>query len=199
MLGENGTGKTTFIRMMAGKLDPDEGNADIPTLNISYKPQKISPKSEKTVQQMLHEKIRDAYVHPQFVADVMKPLNMQDLMDQEVQNLSGGELQRVALALCLGKPADVYLIDEPSAYLDSEQRLVAAKLIKRFILHAKKTGFIVEHDFIMATYLADRVIVFEGQPSVNTKACSPQSLLTGMNKFLQQLEITFRRDPENYR
>ena len=148
MLGENGTGKTTFIRMMAGKLDPDEGNADIPTLNISYKPQKISPKSEKTVQQMLHEKIRDAYVHPQFVADVMKPLNMQDLMDQEVQNLSGGELQRVALALCLGKPADVYLIDEPSAYLDSEQRLVAAKLIKRFILHAKKTGFIVEHDFI---------------------------------------------------
>lgn len=199
MLGENGTGKTTFIRMMAGKLDPDEGNADIPTLNISYKPQKISPKSEKTVQQMLHEKIRDAYVHPQFVADVMKPLNMQDLMDQEVQNLSGGELQRVALALCLGKPADVYLIDEPSAYLDSEQRLVAAKLIKRFILHAKKTGFIVEHDFIMATYLADRVIVFEGTPSVNTKACSPQSLLTGMNKFLQMLEITFRRDPENYR
>ena len=199
MLGENGTGKTTFIRMMAGKLDPDEGNADIPTLNISYKPQKISPKSEKTVQQMLHEKIRDAYVHPQFVADVMKPLNMQDLMDQEVQNLSGGELQRVALALCLGKPADVYLIDEPSAYLDSEQRLVAAKLIKRFILHAKKTGFIVEHDFIMATYLADRVIVFEGTPSVNTKACSPQSLLTGMNKFLQMLEITFRRDPENWR
>ena len=199
MLGENGTGKTTFIRMMAGKLDPDEGNADIPTLNISYKPQKISPKSEKTVQQMLHEKIRDSYVHPQFVTDVMKPLNMQDLMDQEVQNLSGGELQRVALALCLGKPADVYLIDEPSAYLDSEQRLIAAKLIKRFILHAKKTGFIVEHDFIMATYLADRVIVFEGQPSVNTKACSPQSLLTGMNKFLQQLEITFRRDPENYR
>lgn len=199
MLGENGTGKTTFIRMMAGKLDPDEGNADIPTLNISYKPQKISPKSEKTVQMMLHEKIRDSYVHPQFVTDVMKPLKMEQLMDQEVQNLSGGELQRVALALCLGKPADVYLIDEPSAYLDSEQRLVAAKLIKRFILHAKKTGFIVEHDFIMATYLADRVIVFEGQPSVTTKANSPQSLLTGMNKFLEQLQITFRRDPENYR
>ena len=53
-------------------------------------------------------------------------------MEQEVQNLSGGELQRVALALCLGKPADVYLIDEPSAYLDSEQRLVAAKVIKRY-------------------------------------------------------------------
>merc|ERR1711899_719083 len=129
----------------------------------------------------------------------MKPLNMEALMDLEVINLSGGELQRVAITLALGKPADVYLIDEPSAYLDSEQRLHAAKVIKRFILHAKKTGFIVEHDFIMATYLADRVIVFEGTPSINTKACSPQSLLTGMNKFLEQLQITFRRDPNNYR
>lgn len=57
----------------------------------------------------------------------------------------------------------------------------------------------VEHDFIMATYLADRVVVFEGQPSVKTLANSPQTLLTGMNKFLQSLEITFRRDPSNFR
>lgn len=199
LLGENGTGKTTFIRMMAGKLEPDTGSGDIPVLNISYKPQKISPRQERTVQMLLHEKIRDAYVHPQFNADVMKPLRIEELMDQEVGNLSGGELQRVALTVCLGKPADVYLIDEPSAYLDSEQRLVAAKVIKRFILHAKKTGFIVEHDFIMATYLADRVIVFDGTPSVNTKACTPQSLLTGMNKFLEHLQITFRRDPTNFR
>lgn len=102
-------------------------------LHISYKPQKISPKSQGLVRQLLHEKIRDAYIHPQFMTDVMKPLKIEDIMDQEVQNLSGGELQRVALALCLGKPADVYLIDEPSAYLDSEQRLVAAKVIKRFV------------------------------------------------------------------
>lgn len=129
----------------------------------------------------------------------MKPLKIDDIIDQEVQNLSGGELQRVALVLCLGKPADVYLIDEPSAHLDSEQRLVAAKVIKRYILHAKKTAFVVEHDFIMATYLADRVIVFEGQPSRETEAHSPQALLAGMNRFLEMLGITFRRDPNNYR
>jgi len=199
LLGENGTGKTTFIRMMAGRLAPDEESGEIPSLNISYKPQKISPKSQGTTRQLLHEKIRDSYIHPQFMADVMRPLKIDDIIDQEVQNLSGGELQRVAMTLCLGKPADVYLIDEPSAYLDSEQRLVAAKVIKRFILHAKKTGFVVEHDFIMATYLADRVIVFEGTPSVSTKANTPQSLLGGMNKFLEQLQITFRRDPNNFR
>jgi len=199
LLGENGTGKTTFIRMMAGRLEPDEGSGEVPSLNISHKPQKISPKSQGTTRQLLHDKIRDAYVHPQFVADVMRPLKIDDIIDQEVQNLSGGELQRVAMALCLGKPADVYLVDEPSAYLDSEQRLVAAKVIKRFILHAKKTGFVVEHDFIMATYLADRVIVFEGRPSIECTANTPQSLLGGMNKFLQQLKITFRRDPNNFR
>jgi len=198
MLGENGTGKTTFIRMMAGILKPDN-DQDIPPLNVSYKPQKISPKSQGTVRLLLHSKIRDAYIHPQFITDVLKPLQIERLFDQEVQNLSGGELQRVALTICLGKPADVYLIDEPSAYLDSEQRLHAAKVIKRFILHAKKTGFVVEHDFIMATYLADRVIVFDGTPSVDTRANTPQSLLSGMNSFLESLCITFRRDPENFR
>ncbi|XP_039259206.2 ATP-binding cassette sub-family E member 1-like [Styela clava] len=198
MLGENGTGKTTLIRMLAGRLSPDSGD-QVPTLNISHKPQKISPKSQGTVRQLLHSKIPSAYIHPQFVADVMKPLMIEAIIDQEIQNLSGGERQRVAITLCLGKPADVYLIDEPSAYLDSEQRIVAAKVIKRFILHAKKTAFVVEHDFIMATYLADRVIVFDGVPSIKTTANSPQNLLLGMNKFLASLKITFRRDPNNYR
>merc|ERR1712151_1487121 len=112
---------------------------------------------------------------------------------------SGGELQRVALVLCLGKPADIYLIDEPSAYLDVEQRVVAARVLKRFIMSARKTAFVVEHDFIMATYLADRVIVYEGQPGIHCIASAPVSLLQGMNTFLKQLEITFRRDPTNFR
>merc|ERR1719331_2882973 len=105
-------------------------------------------------------------------------MKIDDIIDQQVKHLSGGELQRVALCLSMGMPADIYLIDEPSAYLDSEQRIVAAKVIKRFILHAKKTGFIVEHDFIMATYLADRVIVYEGSPAKDCCANTPTSLLT---------------------
>jgi len=199
MLGQNGTGKTTFIKMLAGQLKSDVEDAQVPELNVSYKPQKISPKFPGTVRQLLHKKIKDTFLHPQFVTDVTKPLNLEAIIDQVVTNLSGGELQRVAICLCLGQPADIYLIDEPSAYLDSEQRIIAAKVIKRFILHAKKTGFVVEHDFIMATYLADRVVVYDGQPSVDCTANTPQSLLTGMNAFLKSLDITFRRDPTNYR
>jgi len=199
LLGQNGTGKTTLIRMLAGLMKPDDEEIEVPELNVSYKPQKISPKFPGTVRMLLHKKIRDTFMHPQFNTDVAKPMMLEPLLDQEVQHLSGGELQRVAVVLALGQPADIYLIDEPSAYLDSEQRIVAAKVIKRFIMHAQKTGFVVEHDFIMATYLADRVVVYTGTPSVKCCATRPQNLLTGMNEFLKLLEITFRRDPSNYR
>lgn len=199
MLGENGTGKTTFIRMLAGLLKPDDESVDMPALNVSYKPQKISPRFEGSVRSLLYSKIKDNWQHPQFMTDVTKPMNIDPLLDQEVKHLSGGELQRVALVLALGKPADIYLIDEPSAYLDSEQRIVAAKMIKRFILHSKKTAFIVEHDFIMSSYLADRVVVYEGDPGRDCVALSPVQLVSGMNRFLKALEITFRRDPTNFR
>lgn len=198
MMGENGTGKTTFCKMLAGALKPDDGKK-IPPMNISMKPQKITPKFTGTVRQLFFKKIKAAFLSPQFQTDVYKPLKMDDFIDQEVQNLSGGELQRVAIVLALGIPADIYLIDEPSAYLDSEQRIIAARVIKRFIMHSKKTAFVVEHDFIMATYLADRVIVFDGQPSKKSRANTPESLLTGCNKFLKNLDVTFRRDPNTYR
>lgn len=81
--------------------------------------------------ELFYAKVREAFTHPQFQTDVVRPLDLEQVMDQPVQVLSGGELQRVALIVALGKPAQIYLIDEPSAYLDAEQRIAASKVIKR--------------------------------------------------------------------
>ena len=201
LLGENGTGKTTLVRMLSGdkKCPPNEKEFEIPELAVSYKPQTIAPKYPGTVIELLQDKLKEVITHQSFISEVVKPLGVQTLYDNEVQKLSGGELQRVALVLALGKKANVYLIDEPSAYLDSEQRIIAAKVMKRFVLNANKSAFVVEHDFIMATYMADRVIVYEGIPAVNTTATAPRPMIEGMNAFLKMMNITFRRDNETYR
>lgn len=194
MLGENGMGKTTFLRQII-----EFGQKLYPDLLFSYKPQKISPKYKGTVLELFRSKIGSSFYDSQFQTDVLKPLAIDDIIDNKVNKLSGGELQRVAIVLCLGVKANIYLIDEPSAYLDSEQRLIVAKIIRRFIFKTKTTAFIVEHDFIMSNYLADRVIVYEGVPGIHSVANSPQDLLSGMNKFLRSVDITYRRDYNNYR
>lgn len=199
MLGENGTGKSTMIHILAGILKPDDEDTEMPSLSISIKPQKIAPKFDGSVRSLLDLKLKTTWNSPIFKTEVFKPLDIEPLLDNNVQTLSGGELQRVALTLALGKPCDIYLIDEPSAYLDSEQRLIASKVIKRWVLNSKRAAFVVEHDFIMASYLADKVIVFDGTPAKDTFCTAPEGLVSGMNRFLQMLEITFRRDPANFR
>ena len=199
VLGQNGTGKTTMIKMLAGLVKPDEADVEMPKLNISYKPQTIAPKFEGTVRDLLYTKLSTVWEAPLFKTEVIHPLDIESLLDNEVQTLSGGELQRVAIVLALAKPCDIYLIDEPSAYLDSEQRIMCAKVMKRWILNTKRAAFIVEHDFIMATYLADKVIVFDGEPAKAAFCTTPEGLVSGMNRFLKLMDITFRRDPTNFR
>lgn len=199
MLGQNGTGKTTLIKMLAGVIKPDDTSIDMPKLNVSYKPQTIAPKFEGTVRDLMYTKLADVWQNSLFKTEVLIPLDIESLLDNDVQTLSGGELQRVAIVLALAKPCDIYLIDEPSAYLDSEQRVRASKVMKRWIINSKRSAFIVEHDFIMATYLADKVIVFDGIPAKESYCTSPEGLVSGMNKFLKLMDITFRRDPSNFR
>eukprot|EP00767_Chilomastix_cuspidata_P000483 gnl/Chilomastix_cuspidata/112.p1 GENE.gnl/Chilomastix_cuspidata/112~~gnl/Chilomastix_cuspidata/112.p1 ORF type:complete len:635 (+),score=349.09 gnl/Chilomastix_cuspidata/112:120-2024(+) len=199
LVGQNGCGKSTLIRMLIGLVKPAEEDVTMPKLSASYKPQTIAPSWESTVEDLLQSKLKGNHLHPMFQSDIMKPLDMEPLMDRFVQNLSGGELQRTAITLALGKPANVYLLDEPSAYLDSEQRLNTAKAIKRFIMHSRRTAFIVEHDFLMTIYMADRIIVYSGRPGAECTAHAPQPLVKGMNQFLRDVSVTFRRDMTNLR
>lgn len=204
MLGQNGTGKSTFLKLLAGRLRADDADGTdgvhgVHGRTVSYKPQAIRPSFRGTVRELVHGALRGAHAAPQFASDVMAPLRMDALMDRTVHTLSGGELQRVALTLCLGKPAELYLIDEPSAYLDSEQRVLAAKVIQRHMRHTRAAAFVVEHDLIMAAYLADRVMTYTGEPGVAATAHTPRDVVDGMHAFLRDLDVTLRRDPETHR
>ena len=116
MLGENGTGKTTFVRLFAGE-EPDIP-ADKLNMALSLKPQTISPKFPGTVRMLLLKQIKAAFMHAQFQSDVVKPMDIGNIIDQEAKTLSCGELQRITIVLALGKPnVSVYLIDEPTLYV----------------------------------------------------------------------------------
>ncbi|KRH94634.1 RNAse L inhibitor, ABC superfamily [Pseudoloma neurophilia] len=181
LLGENGMGKTTFLNLIKG------------VFCVSIKHQKINIKYTNTVQQLLMSlKLLNKI-------ELMKDLEIERLFEQNVDKLSGGELQRLCLFICLGKDADIYLIDEPSAYLDCDTRIKLARLLKRFAINKQKPIFVVEHDLVMATYLADKIILFEGEPAVRSIASEPMDVKTAMNKFLKSLDITFRRDNESNR
>ena len=199
LLGENGSGKTTFIKILAGFLKPDEGELFQTKLSVSYKPQKISPNFNGTVEELILKKLGNLQFDNDFKEIVMKPLKLEKLEKKELKYLSGGELQRIAICICLGKKSELYLIDEPSAYLDSEERINISRVIKKFIQHYRKVCFIVEHDLLMGIYLGDKIIVFTGSPSINSTANSPLSVGEGVNKFLKELDITFRRDSISFR
>jgi len=193
IIGPNAIGKSTFVKMLAGLLEPEE--AFETTLTISYKPQYLKSDYEGTVQDVLFMVNKKPLSSLQ-MTELVKPLDMERLMDNIVQDLSGGELQRLSIIICLLRDADIYLLDEPSAYLDIEQRLASAKVIRRHIEQYEKAAMIVEHDLVSVDYLSDRLMVFSGIPGISGKASPPMGLRDGMNKFLERTNITFRREPE---
>jgi ATP-binding cassette subfamily E protein 1 len=204
ILGPNGIGKTTFVKMLAGELEPDEG--EIPTttrsgfeLKVSYKPQYISQDYPSTVRLYLREAGGSTADTPDFKTSVVNKLGLDHLLDHAVADLSGGELQRAAIAACLAKDADIYLLDEPSAFLDIEQRLATSAAIRRTIQAKLSTAFVVEHSILMADYMSDSMVVFDGTPGKRGIASSVLTLKTGMNMFLKRMEVTFRRDPQTGR
>ncbi len=196
ILGPNGIGKTTFVKTLAGLLTPKEGPlpASIP---VSYKPQYLEAPEGMTVQEYL-----DANVGKEFMISkhlLVEPLHLPALFEKQMDQLSGGELQRVAIASALGKDVPLILLDEPSAHLDVEQRLQVAKTIRSLADTQKRTILVVDHDLLFMDYVSDRLLLFEGNPGTQGKVRGPMSMEQGMNGLLSQLGITLRRDPDSKR
>ncbi|MHA1835910.1 MAG: ribosome biogenesis/translation initiation ATPase RLI [Candidatus Odinarchaeia archaeon] len=199
ILGPNGIGKTTFIKILAGILEPDNNVKISSDIKVSYKPQYLESSYTGTVREFLLKTSGLSILSSSIKSEILIPLQLNELLDRIVKNLSGGEIQRVAIAGCLLRKADVLLIDEPSAFLDVEQRLAAARTIRRIVESRGQAAFIIEHDIVMSDLISDKLIIFKGHPGVKGKASKPLYMREGMNRFLKIMNITLRRDSKTGR
>jgi len=189
VLGENGIGKTTFVKILADVIKKDGGELSS-NVQVSYKPQYLEA-SDELVVVALNDAIK------RYTNQIINPLNLKQLYEKKLNELSGGELQKVSIAYCLSKDADLFLLDEPSAYLDVEQRLIISKVIRDFMELQNKSALVVDHDLLFLDYLSDKLMVFDGVPARNGIVKGPFEMEEGMNMFLKKLGITLRRDKES--
>jgi len=192
ILGENGIGKTTFVKILAGVIEPDSGEIK-DQVTVSYKPQYLETASDTLVATLLKDAVE------KYETQIIRPLNIKPLLLKPLNQLSGGELQKVSIAHCLAQKANLYLLDEPSAYLDVEQRLIVSKVIRDITEHRGCSILVVDHDLVFIDYLSDELIVFEGIPAKEGEAKGPFTMEEGMYLFLKDLNITLRRDKESKR
>ena len=198
VVGPNATGKTTLVKIIAGEIDPDEGWCTMDA-KVSYKPQHVRADFEGTVQEWLDTEIGGKWRSGEFHTQVTRALQVDKMVDLHATKLSGGELQAVSIAICLGKEADLYLFDEPSAHLDANARMEAAKAIRRTMESNEKAAMVIDHDTYFLDIVSDSVLVFQGEGGDHGKAIGPLSLRKGMNLFLSDADVTFRRDIESHR
>ncbi len=200
ILGPNGIGKSTFINLIANKIKSDNEisleNEAIPRskLKVSLKPQYIKMPESNLVSSVINQIKMAPFLSQSYKKRLINSLKLENIKERKISELSGGELQRTAIANCLSTEADLYLLDEPSAFLDIEMRLTVAQLLRKSIEELKKSAFVVEHDIITQDFIADSILVFEGIPGIEGKALAPLNLRDGFNLFLKMMGITFRRE-----
>ncbi|MFZ8783743.1 MAG: ATP-binding cassette domain-containing protein [Desulfurococcaceae archaeon] len=188
--------------MLSGEVKPDSVDILIKPEKVVIKPQEVSPSifTEETVLANL-KKASLLVVDPTswLYVELVKRLRINKLLERNIADLSGGELQKVAVAVTLAQEADVYILDEPSAYLDVEERLTVARVIRRIVEERGKTAIVVEHDLLLQTFVSDKIMVFWGEPAVRGMGLQPTKPRLGLNALLKQLDVTVRRDPESGR
>jgi ATP-binding cassette subfamily E protein 1 len=197
-MGANALGKTTFLKMLAGVEKPDSGSVSS-DVRISYKPQYLQGDSDAEVADVLGRAAGGDMPGSEGEERIAAPLRLPKLYSKRVRNLSGGELQKVAVAASLLREADLYCLDEPSAFLDVEDRIAVAKFVQKFVRSFGKSAVIIDHDLQLMDLVSDRMAIFEGEPGRAGQATSPLPKPEAMNRFLGSLGITFRRDEKSMR
>jgi len=192
LVGANGIGKSTFARLLAGVEEPDGGPVEVKA-RVSYKPQYLKATGSDTVEFLLRQNTR-IFDSSKYLHDIIEPLALSPLLQSPVDTLSGGELQRVAIAACLSRDADLYILDEPSAHLDVEQRVRITRMFKHHVDGRDAAILVIDHDIYLIDMISERILVFDGVPGLSGQATGPFDMRQGMNRFLSRLGVTFRRD-----
>jgi ATP-binding cassette subfamily E protein 1 len=193
VVGANALGKTTFLKMVAGEEKADRGSVEVDA-KVAYKPQYLSSAFDGTVGEFFLASLGTKYDEPILQDALAVPLRMEKLLPRNMKDLSGGELQKVAIVATMARDAEVYALDEPSAFLDVEDRFVVAKAINRMIKARGKAAVIIDHDLQVVDIVSDRLMVFVGEPAEKGEATPPMPKEEGMNDFLRQVGLTYRRD-----
>ncbi len=198
IMGANALGKTTMMKMIAGVEKPDSGEVD-KKIKIAYKPQYLQNDIDVEVASVL-DKANGSPVEGSLEEEqILDPLKIKKLYNKSVKNLSGGELQKVAVASCLLQKVDLYALDEPSAFLDVEDRIAVAKFLQKFVRSFGKSAIVIDHDLQLMDLISDSIVIFEGESGAAGKATSPLPKADAMNRFLKSLDMSFRRDEKSLR
>jgi ATP-binding cassette subfamily E protein 1 len=198
IMGANALGKTTMMKMIAGVEKPDIGSID-KKIKIAYKPQYLQNDSDVEVIALLEKASGGPIEGSQEEEQILDPLKIRKLYNKSIRNLSGGELQKIAVASCLIQKVDLYALDEPSAFLDVEDRIAVGKFLQKFVRSYGKSAIVIDHDLQLMDLVSDSMIIFEGESGKTGLATAPMSKHKAMNRFLKSLDMTFRRDEKSLR
>ena len=198
IMGANALGKTTMMKMIAGVQKPDIGSID-KKIKIAYKPQYLQNDIDIEVIALLEKASGGPIEGSQEEEQILDPLKIRKLYNKSIKNLSGGELQKIAVASCLIQKVDLYALDEPSAFLDVEDRIAVAKFLQKFVRSYGKSAIVIDHDLQLMDLVSDSMIIFEGESGKIGTATAPMPKPEAMNRFLKSLDMTFRRDEKSLR